>query len=76
MSWLMMRVTTMEFEIDFSCEEDGRWIAEVVELPGVLTYGVTKAEALRKAKILAGIVLADRLGSGIGSQMQKSNDRN
>jgi predicted RNase H-like HicB family nuclease len=45
-------------------EEDGRWIAEVVALPGVLAYGVTKAEANAKAKALALRVIADRLENG------------
>ena len=31
----------MNFDIDFEQEEDGRWIAEIPEIPGVLTYGVT-----------------------------------
>jgi predicted RNase H-like HicB family nuclease len=41
-------------------EDDGRWIAEVPELPGVLTYGATRDEAIVKAKILALRVLEDR----------------
>jgi predicted RNase H-like HicB family nuclease len=45
-------------------EEDGRWIAEVVALPGVMAYGVTKAEANAKAKALALRVIADRLENG------------
>jgi predicted RNase H-like HicB family nuclease len=45
-------------------EEDGRWIAEVVALPGVLAYGVTKAEANAKAKALALRVIADSLENG------------
>jgi predicted RNase H-like HicB family nuclease len=42
----------MEFEVDFELEEDGRWIAEVVCLPGVLAYGLTCEEAQAKAKAL------------------------
>jgi predicted RNase H-like HicB family nuclease len=45
-------------------EEDGRWIAEVVALPGVMAYGDTKAEADAKAKALALRVIADRLENG------------
>lgn len=45
-------------------EEDGRWIAEVVALPGVMAYGDTKAEAAAKAKALALRVIADRLENG------------
>ncbi|MGH9694059.1 MAG: type II toxin-antitoxin system HicB family antitoxin [Bryobacteraceae bacterium] len=42
-------------------EENGRWIAEVPELPGVLAYGATADEAMAKAEVLALRVLADRL---------------
>jgi predicted RNase H-like HicB family nuclease len=42
-------------------EEDGRWIAEVPELPGVLAYGTTADEAMARAEALALRVLADRL---------------
>lgn len=45
-------------------EEDGRWIAEVAALPGVLAYGKTKAEADAKVKALALRVIADRLDNG------------
>jgi len=45
-------------------EDDGRWIAEVPSLPGVLTYGATKAEAHAKVKTLALRVIADRLENG------------
>ncbi len=41
--------------------ETGRWIAEVVSIPGVMVYGSTKAEAFRRAQALAFEVLADRL---------------
>jgi predicted RNase H-like HicB family nuclease len=42
-------------------EEDGRWIAEVPELEGVLVYGATEAEAMAKAEVLALRVLAERI---------------
>jgi predicted RNase H-like HicB family nuclease len=45
-------------------EDDGRWIAEVPALPGVLAYGVTRAEADAKVKALALRVNADRLENG------------
>jgi predicted RNase H-like HicB family nuclease len=45
-------------------EEDGRWIAEVRELQGVLVYGATEAEAISKAEALALRVIADRLDHG------------
>jgi predicted RNase H-like HicB family nuclease len=51
----------MDFEIVFDREEDGRWIAEIETLPGVLAYGVTKAEAQSKVKAFALRVVADRI---------------
>ena len=45
-------------------EDDGRWIAEVPELPGVLVYGTTQDDALVKVKALSLRVLADRLEHG------------
>ncbi len=45
-------------------EENGRWIAEVTDLSGVMAYGVTREEAIRKAKASALRVLADRLEHG------------
>ena len=45
-------------------EEDGRWIAEVVDLPGVLVYGATREEASAKVQALALRVVADRLEHG------------
>jgi predicted RNase H-like HicB family nuclease len=51
----------MQFTIETEQEQDGRWIAEVRELPGVLSYGQTRDEALAHAQALALRVLADRL---------------
>ncbi len=50
--------------IEVEQEEDGRWIAEVTDLSGVMAYGATREEAIRKAKALALRVLADRLEHG------------
>ena len=52
------------FTIETEQEEDGRWIAEVVEIPGAMTYGSTLAEATTKAQALALRVLAERLELG------------
>ena len=49
----------MNFDIEFEQEEDGRWIAEIPEIPGVLAYGVTPLQAGAKAKVLALRVLAE-----------------
>ena len=54
----------MTFTVDYEQEEDGRWIAEVLELPVVMVYGRTKEEALAKAQALALRVLAERLEHG------------
>ncbi|MCI0335523.1 MAG: type II toxin-antitoxin system HicB family antitoxin [Planctomycetes bacterium] len=45
-------------------EDDGRWLAEVVDLPGVLAYGQSRDEAVERAKALSLRVLADRLEHG------------
>ena len=51
----------MNLPIELEQEDDGRWIAEIDELDGVLVYGDTKEEALRNVKTLAFRVIADRL---------------
>ncbi|MCL2284016.1 MAG: hypothetical protein FWC26_11940 [Fibromonadales bacterium] len=51
----------MNFEIEFEQETDGRWIAEIPEIPGVLSYGATPLQAAAKAKALALRVLAERM---------------
>lgn len=53
-----------DFTIEYEQEEDGRWIAEVLELPGVLAYGQSVEEAIAKVQALALRVLADRLEHG------------
>jgi predicted RNase H-like HicB family nuclease len=50
--------------IEVEREVDGRWIADVVALPGVMVYGATREEALAKCQALALRVLADRVESG------------
>jgi predicted RNase H-like HicB family nuclease len=54
----------MNFTLECEQEDDGRWLAEVVELPGALAYGVTQDEAMVKAEALALRVLAERLEHG------------
>ena len=51
----------MNFTIEQEQESDGRWLAEVPELPGVLAYGATSLEAMSKVEVLALRVIADRL---------------
>jgi predicted RNase H-like HicB family nuclease len=51
----------MDYQIEFEQEDDGRWIAEIPSLPGVMVYGATKAEAASRVQALALRVTADRL---------------
>ncbi len=51
----------MNFNIEYELEADGRWLAEVPQLPGVLAYGASAEEAMAKVEVLALRVLAERL---------------
>ena len=51
-------------KIEIEREDDGRWIAEVPDLPGVMAYGETREEAIAKVQALALRVIADRLDHG------------
>lgn len=54
----------MLLTVQTELEDDGRWIAEVIELPGVLAYGATQDEAVCAAEALALGVIADRIEHG------------
>jgi predicted RNase H-like HicB family nuclease len=54
----------MNFTLECEQELDGRWIAEVPQLPGVLAYGSSSADAMARAEVLALRVIADRLENG------------
>ena len=54
----------MNFTIEVEQEEDGRWLTEVLALPGVLAYGNTREEAIARVQALALRVLADKLEHG------------
>lgn len=54
----------MNFTIETEQEVDGRWIAEVLELPGVMRYGSTRAEAIAQAEALALRKIAERIENG------------
>jgi predicted RNase H-like HicB family nuclease len=56
-----MGESRVKFQSELDREEDGRWIAEITSLPGVLTYGKSKQEAIAKVKALALRVLADEI---------------
>ena len=51
----------MKLSIQSEREEDGRWLVEVPELPGVLAYGASRDEALARAQVLALRALAERI---------------
>ena len=54
----------MHLTLELDREDDGRWIAEVPELPGVLVYGSTREDAIIRVKVLSLRVLADRIEHG------------
>ena len=54
----------LTFTIETEREDDGRWIAEVMEIPGAMVYGSTTKDAIAKAQALALRVLAERLEHG------------
>lgn len=54
----------MRFTVETEQEADGRWIAEIVELPGVMKYGQSREEAVAQAEALALRVVADRIEHG------------
>jgi len=58
----------MTFTVEYEREDDGRWLAEVLELPGVLAYGESSEEAIAKVQALALRVVADRLEHGEGAR--------
>ena len=55
---------TVKLTIDLDREVDGRWIAEILDLPGVMCYGQTRDEAISNAEKLAIEVIADRIVHG------------
>ena len=54
----------MNFAIETEQEEDGRWLAEIPALPGVMAYGQTRQEAVSRVQVLALRVLAERIENG------------
>lgn len=54
----------MNFTVEIEQEDDGRWLAEVLEIPGTLAYGQSSQDAAAKVEALALRVLADRLEHG------------
>jgi predicted RNase H-like HicB family nuclease len=54
----------MNLTVETEQECDGRWLAEIPRIPGVMAYGTTRQEAIARTEALALRVLADRLDSG------------
>ena len=54
----------MNLHVEYEQEEDGRWIAEIPELPGVMCYGMSRKDAAAKVQALALRAIADRLDEG------------
>ena len=57
-------IGSVDLSIEIDREDDGRWIAEALELPGVMTYGSTREEAISNTEKLAIEVIADRITHG------------
>jgi predicted RNase H-like HicB family nuclease len=58
------QANTFDLKVEFSREEDGRWIADIPALPGVTVYGRTRKQALASAEALALRLIADRMEHG------------
>ena len=58
---------TMRFAVEIEQEVDGRWIAEIPQIPGAMAYGGTRDEAVARAEALALRVLAERIEQGESS---------
>lgn len=54
----------MNFHIEYELEDDGRWLAEVPEIPGAMAYGATADEAMTKAEALLLRILAEQIETG------------
>jgi len=59
----------MQLTLESEQESDGRWLAEVPEIPGALAYGATRSKAMAKAEALALRALAERLEHGEAGPM-------
>jgi len=63
----------MHYSIEAEQEEDGRWLAEVMDLSGVMVYGQTRGEAVARAQALALRVVAERLEHGESAPEEMMN---
>jgi predicted RNase H-like HicB family nuclease len=58
------RSSQMNFVVELEQEKDGRWIAEVVQIPGALAYGKSRQDALARVEAVALRVIAEKLDQG------------
>jgi predicted RNase H-like HicB family nuclease len=56
-----VRMPEQQYKIETEQEEDGRWLAEILNLPGVMAYGKTREEAVANAEVIALRVIADQI---------------
>ena len=63
----------MNLSIECERETDGRWIAEIVEIPGAMAYGATREEAMGRAEIVALRTIADRIEHGEAKPLNTSH---
>jgi predicted RNase H-like HicB family nuclease len=63
----------MIVRIEFEREEDGRWIAEVMDLPGVMAYGPSRDQAMAAVQAIALRVIADRIEHGEATASEASD---
>jgi predicted RNase H-like HicB family nuclease len=61
---LMRPTRRMAMKIEIDREDDGRWIAEIPEMPGVMAYGESRQEAITKVEALTLRLIADRIDHG------------
>jgi predicted RNase H-like HicB family nuclease len=54
----------MKLPIECEREADGRWLAEIVQIPGAMAYGATQDEAMANAEVVALLAIADRIEHG------------
>ena len=64
----------MNFNVEFEQEEDGRWLAEITALLGVIVYGQTREEAAERVQALALRAIADRLEHGEAAPRMLNQD--
>jgi predicted RNase H-like HicB family nuclease len=63
-TYFFQEANLMNFHIEYEREDDGRWLAEVPQIPGAMAYGATADEAMGKAEALMLRILAERIETG------------